>query len=671
MPPLHDLATEEVIEAILRGATKILGCGSASLIVVNERARQIRVSIGVVSDKLADLLRIRKEAGVDFARFDYALDDVRDSLVYAAWRDDRVLETGELAALAGSAFPPAVLRRVTEIIGEHRFIVVPARSRDRIYGVIIFEQGGTRPFSAQQREVLSLYAGRIGEIVDNRLRDTVGGGLPRGPMARSGPGIRARDYLLLDEAADIVAWSPPPDGLAVREVGAGAEAEPGLPLGPATLEQIRQHVRSHAGAARPDAPPSTRPIAPLTLAEPSPVAGPGGRLTVDFVPLTGRDGGRILCTLREGAGPALSLHGHLLQLALGDSLPAVFVDPGLRITSCNAAIRDAFGYGEGELVDRPIAELFVDAQEIHALLDHRFLSLSDGYHKELVLLRTKAAEPVSCRVEALLLADEQNMVVGYLLLLRRLEPTHAAVVSDRRGAEDPRSDQRERLAVMGEMAAQLAHEIRNPIVAVGATLESLAADTEGDDHATTRGILSALAKETSRLDMLLKDYLSLAGRPTVSSHVVSVRKLLEEARGLLVGASRTGDRRIVVEPSPDARLLADGDSLVHALFNVLLNAIDASPPAGEVRCRVSVDSSQVVLTAEDSGPGPGPTPERCFEPFFTTKRNGTGLGLTVCRRLVEQHGGSVRLETRREGGCRTVVTLPLDDPFAARLPDAD
>jgi signal transduction histidine kinase len=213
--------------------------------------------------------------------------------------------------------------------------------------------------------------------------------------------------------------------------------------------------------------------------------------------------------------------------------------------------------------------------------------------------------------------------------------------------------QQERLASMGEMAAQLAHEMRNPLVAVGATLDSLLRDPAlAEDH---RAILSAVSREIVRLDMSLKDY--LAARHDMSFVELDVARVCEDApaaggrlppgRQAHHHRGRAGADRARRPRRPQARPV-----------QLLLNALEASPPDGEVRCSASAEQSAVTIAIEDRGPGLQAGPEDCFRPFFTTKKNGTGLGLSVCQKIARAHGGLVSIRNREGGGCRATLVLP-------------
>jgi len=215
---------------------------------------------------------------------------------------------------------------------------------------------------------------------------------------------------------------------------------------------------------------------------------------------------------------------------------------------------------------------------------------------------------------------------------------------------------RERLANMGEIAAQLAHEIRNPILAIGATLESL--QRRSHSGSKEEKVMASLSSEVLRLDMILKDYLSLAARQNATISRFKLHVVIDEAATLLMGMQKIGEKKIQSRIPPDLEIYGDFDGLKQVFFNLFINAMEASPAGGTVDCLFEELDDEIAVYIEDSGCGLKSDPEECFSPFFSTKSNGTGLGLTVCRKILEAHSGSMSLENREEGGCRAAVLLP-------------
>jgi len=536
--------TEEIVESILRGSAKILGCTSASLIMFDEADREVRLRVGTIAESLQPLAMVEEMVG-ELANASFRFSDVDGSLVFRSWRDRTVLETCSLAELAGNAFGDEVLGPVSALIGERRFICVPVLTGSHCHGLIVFEKAGSTPFSRQQRELLLQYAQRIGEIIEG------------GSTAQARPGSRGTQ------------------------------------------------------SSSPDV----------------------------FL--------RVLVDMEGSAG------GSSIDRGAGSEVAAVFVDPDFRITSCNDAVERLFGYSSGELTDRNIEALFKDRQQVKALLNKQFLFLSDGYFEEGIVLRQKGGRFMPARVKALLLADRSDRFVGFLVLIREYS---SMADGDKDGDGAERLMRRERLATMGEMAAQLAHELRNPLVSIGATLEHIASDVaNGND------VVEAVADvraEIDRMDMILKTYLSIAARRKTKIEHVDLAATIEDAIRLLAQSRAGADRTIVSEVPAGLQVLADPDGLSQVFFNVLLNALEATSPGDRIICSGIDGGDDVTIHVDDTGQGLSCEPFECFEMFYTTRKNGTGLGLAVCRKIVESHGGVVTLINRKEGGCRATIVLP-------------
>jgi PAS domain S-box-containing protein len=338
---------------------------------------------------------------------------------------------------------------------------------------------------------------------------------------------------------------------------------------------------------------------------------------------------------------AASLENQLVRLTLGDPAPALFVDPNFRITSCNPAAAQLVG--TADLAGQPIGVLFSAPDEMMNILSHQVVDPQRAYSERATVVRRRDGSLVPVRVEALLLADDSHQLVGFLLVLR------GAAKRD-----GDHLEQQERLATMSEMAAHLAHEIRNPLVAIGATLESLRSDPE--TPTSQHPILAALVKEILRMDMTLKDY--LAARRELAVTRVRVGELVDEVRRLLEGAHRPTGKTIRCRLDPELTIDADYEGMKQVVFNLLLNALEASPDEGEVVCGAARKGHQVAITVEDRGPGLPASPADCLRPFFTTKKNGTGLGLAVCQKIAHAHGGFLDLRNRDSGGCQATVVLP-------------
>jgi signal transduction histidine kinase len=219
--------------------------------------------------------------------------------------------------------------------------------------------------------------------------------------------------------------------------------------------------------------------------------------------------------------------------------------------------------------------------------------------------------------------------------------------------------QRERLAALGEAAAVMAHEVRNPIGAIlnaGALMQK----QQTLDGGVQADLLRVIGEEALRLDRLVGDLLDL-GRPlTPRVRSVDLHELAHHSIAVLVDRGETGAAQIVV-PRPESPVLAwiDADLTQLALWNVVRNAVQASPPGKRVTVSVAARGEQAALVVDDEGSGfPREHVERVLEPFHTTRATGTGIGLAVVRRVVEACRGSIEIGSSPAGGGRFVMVFP-------------
>ena len=221
----------------------------------------------------------------------------------------------------------------------------------------------------------------------------------------------------------------------------------------------------------------------------------------------------------------------------------------------------------------------------------------------------------------------------------------------------------DRLTMLGRFAAGVAHEVGNPLTAIAFLAQNVAKDADGEIRQRAHDIVSQTERINSIVRSLL-DYSRDDGAPAAraTSVRVSLDRLVAEAL-TLVALDRT-TRRVRTENlvPPDAAPLGRPRALLQVFVNLLTNAFDASPEGGLVLVDGIVENGQVVVRIVDGGEGiPVESLERVFEPFYTTKaEDGTGLGLSLVRRLVEEHGGTVRVESKVGVGSAFIVTLPLE-----------
>jgi signal transduction histidine kinase len=224
----------------------------------------------------------------------------------------------------------------------------------------------------------------------------------------------------------------------------------------------------------------------------------------------------------------------------------------------------------------------------------------------------------------------------------------------------------EHLATIGELAAGLAHEIRNPLAGIAGAIEIITKDFP-QDH-PDREVLEDLRQEVRRIEKTLNDLLVYArpkppqfGRADIKETIARTLQLARQQTG-----ARQVDFSIQIAPSFPP-FLADSEQLHQVLLNLVLNGIQAIEKEGRIIIEAGVRTADgpnrpamVEISVTDTGPGIPPEHlERIFRPFYTTKRGGTGLGLSLCRRIIAAHGGTLGAESELKKGSRFVIRIPL------------
>jgi len=222
----------------------------------------------------------------------------------------------------------------------------------------------------------------------------------------------------------------------------------------------------------------------------------------------------------------------------------------------------------------------------------------------------------------------------------------------------------ERLASLGNMAAAVAHEIRNPLNAVSMGLQRLRAEFHPSPAGDYDRFIDLMRGEVARLNTIVEDFLALARPVTLTLAAVKIPDLVSELMELLESQARERGVRVVVDvPAGLPAISADADRLKQVLLNLALNALQAMPGGGTLTFSAVPAGDRVTLTVSDTGQGiPAEVLPRLFEPYVTTRADGLGLGLAIARRIVEAHGGRIEAESDSGRGSRFRVTLPLGGP---------
>jgi two-component system CheB/CheR fusion protein len=335
-----------------------------------------------------------------------------------------------------------------------------------------------------------------------------------------------------------------------------------------------------------------------------------------------------------------------LKRALDEAAIVATTDVSGRITYVNDKFVDISGYSRDELLgqDHRIINSALHSKEFMRDL-WRTIAGGRVWHGE---IRNRAKDGHYYWVDTTIVPflNERGKPYQYIAI--------RADITARKAAEE-RLTHQEALVRVGQLAAVVAHEVKNPLAGIkGAIQVLLSRRAEGDDEiAVMRDIISRV----DALNELIGDLMLFARPRPPRLAAVHVRPLLQEAADMLRRDRVSAG--IDVSVNAEATVVqADGELLRATLLNLLINAAQALGGAGGIAMAARREDGQVVITVRDTGPGiPAELRDQVFEPFFTTKARGGGLGLPIARRTAELHGGTLTATYPPDGG--TVMTLRL------------
>ncbi len=255
--------------------------------------------------------------------------------------------------------------------------------------------------------------------------------------------------------------------------------------------------------------------------------------------------------------------------------------------------------------------------------------------------------------------DDQGQLSGILHVSRD--------ITERKRIEE-NLQRAEQMKLVGEWATALAHEIKNPLAGIKVAVEVLAEELETEEDRT---VVKRAVQQIKRIEKLLKSLLNFAKPPIPQPAVTDLNALLARTIAFAVkNPSRRGgsDTRFKISKNFDADLpwiSIDPVQFQQIFLNLILNAIDSMPEGGELLVATGHEISKNVITVEIADTGKGIDEddlERIFQPFFTTKKKGTGLGLPITKRLVEQHSGRISVSSAPGLGTKFCIELPADTP---------
>lgn len=243
-----------------------------------------------------------------------------------------------------------------------------------------------------------------------------------------------------------------------------------------------------------------------------------------------------------------------------------------------------------------------------------------------------------------------------------------ALLFKERLRQNERMFRAEQLATMGQFAAGIAHELRNPLTAIRSTIQYLESEfSEGTDQ---KKLAHDILDEVDRLNNIVGNLLSLAQPAESNPEEIDIRQEIERCSNFIEAKARNQNVKLQTDFEKDLpKLRFNQSELRQLLLNVMMNGLQAMPEGGTLlieACRVVegardlvAGSERILIRIEDEGPGiPANFRQKVFEPFFTTKTGGTGLGLAICDSIVKRYNGEIWIEQSTRGGTEVKISLP-------------
>ncbi|NOT00956.1 MAG: hypothetical protein HOP29_10035 [Phycisphaerales bacterium] len=267
------------------------------------------------------------------------------------------------------------------------------------------------------------------------------------------------------------------------------------------------------------------------------------------------------------------------------------------------------------------------------------------------------ADPPDCNAKLQSLYRLLTLELG--IMLESYKRRYAALVQENeRALVEARLTRAERLAEIGQLAASLAHEIKNPLAGISGAIQIIRDDL--GPHHVHREIIGEILGQINRLDAVVKDLLVYARPSPARLALCDLNDLVRRVLSAMREESTMKRARITFQPAKDAPPIhADESKMEQLILNLLLNAAQAVHDGGRIQVSTESDGDRIRLVVHDDGCGmTDEVRRRAFEPFFTTKARGTGLGLPMCKTIVDDHGGRITLNGETGTGVRVIVDLP-------------
>lgn len=290
------------------------------------------------------------------------------------------------------------------------------------------------------------------------------------------------------------------------------------------------------------------------------------------------------------------------------------------------------------------------------LPQHYMFSAMEIIRQELEAVIRETGAPAA---EATVNSLHKLLCLELAIMLESFKESYSSRVrQEERSFAEERVTRSEHLAEIGQLAASLAHEIKNPLAGISGAVQVIRDGMRPDDP--HRPIIREILSQINRLDAAVKDLLIYAKPKPPTLHPCDLSEVIARVVKLLKGTAAFRHVPVYFEPSAAPLIPADQNQIEQLMINLLVNAAHAcNPTGGSIEISLSSEPETVRLVVADTGEGMDEaTRQRAFEPFFTTKARGTGLGLSICWKIIDAHGATANLTSVKGEGTRVVIDFP-------------
>jgi two-component system sensor histidine kinase PilS (NtrC family) len=353
-----------------------------------------------------------------------------------------------------------------------------------------------------------------------------------------------------------------------------------------------------------------------------------------------RNRGRELIQTKEDYNRLEAFNRDVIQSMMTGLLT---INPKDQITFLNRSGEGILRIKAAEYKGRPIKDLFPGFKE----------NFREGLRSRMETTVEKSdGTQIRLGLSISPLKDHRGNKVGQIIIFQDLTLIKEMEESMRKS---------EMMATIGQLAAGIAHEIRNPLASISGAIQLLKEEKEGGE--SSHRLMEIVLAESGRLNRLITDFLLYAQPPKLNKKKVDIAALVDSTLEVFSRSPQwTQGIKLAKIMGPQITITADPQQLEQVLWNLFINAVDAMEGKGllDIRAQKDGEGKMVTLVISDTGKGIAAKDiKKIFDPFFTTKDGGSGLGLSIVHKIIETHGGTIDVESRHNRGTTFTLTLPV------------